>query len=716
MGVIEIRNRSERLGNVGSVRMADVRTGAAEAYAQEAQAIGADAERKRNLASGLGDLGRGLMALGLTLRDKEDQAKVDAYVSRYQSEMNAFNNGYVGENGERVKGAMEAMPATEDETVEWERGCYSHRNHVGSSLRKELKLNDRQMQMADKRLVGYNLTLQSNWATRSGTLNRQRELAGAQTRERESCRALEMLPSEAVNSDAAITTWMEWRDAGERMLQVQGIDPGSGQADEYRRARALSVLKTRFEKRLRNEEAACEGLSPDEAKARMGQFRAALKDGDPIQLLVPDSTAVRGDDGQTIADFVRAALGPDADARMDAFRSAAVRDAKAAERRVRRSAEVDADTARKEHENAYWNEIAETRMAVLDPDTVEKTTLSVTDYRRKLEEDASLDPQTRERMLSQYAAVASYQERYVADRKLHEERVRREQDKVKAAILKDRSEHGFFTETTDANGKKRLVFNPATAFPKDTDPYAYERFSLDSPVWNDVNQARNELEAAKVTGTVSRAFYESRLAHLRTMQDETTRAAWLKVYPSVKDLVRSGYGSEDPGKAEKAFRKKVGAPEAIWAKKRGAYGSDSPVDWIQDSLEHAGKEAGSEEAIPPDVMVKMEETVQRLARNGVDPTDAIRQLVAPTIQAGIVRDIRERVQDEDYFRTLVDRASISSQMFESAQKATARFLTNRGKGERIQDAAGSDDGGGSDGPPSQDREDEREEGDEGYDD
>jgi hypothetical protein len=77
------------------------------------------------------------------------------------------------------------------------------------------------------------------------------------------------------------------------------------------------------------------------------------------------------------------------------------------------------------------------------------------------------------------------------------------------------------------------------------------------------------------------------------------------------------------------------------------------VDWLNDSLE----KDDTEELITADVLTKVYDTVRRFARAGIDPEEAIRQIIAPTIASGIERRLDERLTSEDYMLELMDKTS-----------------------------------------------------------
>jgi hypothetical protein len=345
--------------------------------------------------------------------------------------------------------------------------------------------------------------------------------------------------------------------------------------------------------------------------------------------------------------------------------------AETALRRVRSAKEKAQYDTRVANEKRYYDELAEERMNVIDPERIGNSAITVSAYRKKLDADSSLDPQTKRQMLAEAASIEKYRTDYWEAIKKHEE-------EVKDKIDKHNSQYGFFTKDgKNADGSDKWTFHPSTAFPKTTDTYAAKRFAYESPIWNDPNHARIELKAAAVSGSVSEAFFKERLKHCDTMLDEKSRQAWEKIFPSIKDLVKSGYGKKELSSSEMKYRKENSIPEAIWAK-RGIAGS--PVDWVADSLEYNGGEDydnGTEEFIPLEVMSQIEDTVQRLSRNGVDPTEAIRQIIAPTIEMGFRRNLVERLKDEQFFNAIVDRFNLENNTAAKMKAATSHYLKNR---------------------------------------
>jgi hypothetical protein len=345
--------------------------------------------------------------------------------------------------------------------------------------------------------------------------------------------------------------------------------------------------------------------------------------------------------------------------------------AETALRRVRSAKEKAQYDTRVVNEKRYYDELAEERMNVIDPERIGNSSITVSAYRKKLDADTTLDPQAKKQMLAEAASIEKYRTDYW-------DAIKKHQDEVKDKLDKHKSQYGFFVKDgKNADGSDKWTFHPSTAFPKTTDTYAAKRFAYESPIWNDPNHARIELKAAAVSGSVSEAFFKERLKHCDTMLDEKSRQAWEKVYPTIKDLVKSGYGKKEISPEEKKYREENSIPEAIWAK-RGIAGS--PVDWVADSLEYNGGEDydnGTEEFIPLEVMSQIEDTVQRLSRNGVDPTEAIRQIIAPTIEMGFRRNLVERLKDEQFFNTIVERFNLENNTSAKMKAATSQYLKNR---------------------------------------
>lgn len=362
MGVIEIRNRSEKLGNFGAVREVDVRNGAELAFEGRARAARAAGERGREVGEMI-SAGGNLLLKGAELWDQYQERKsdeeADRYVARYQQGMNAYNRGYSAGDGRRVPGALEAEP---EDTAKWLDDVTEHRDNFGAQLKGELKMSERGMEKARKRLLGYDLSMQNTWADRAAAVDRKRGDLAAAAREAASADALGTLPPEgAVNTDAARLVWQEWADAGENAAARAGLPPEAAAAAA--RKRALNVLQARLSARLSAAADAARGAAtPEEAGKVFDRLQDALdgntfgKDapGGVVEALAPDARFTRTlKDGteETAADYLREALGEDWDAW--AFASAAREDVARAKRRaVSEAKAAKAEAARAAGEKA----------------------------------------------------------------------------------------------------------------------------------------------------------------------------------------------------------------------------------------------------------------------------------------------------------------------------------------------------------------------------
>ena len=340
MGLIEIRSRTERLGNLGGVRETDVQTGAARAYAGMADAIAQDGKTKRALAGGIAGLFDDAKKLAVQFAEAQERhanEEADRYVARFQEGMNAYDNGYTDADGNRVAGAMEATP---DDTGKWMDANVDYRDKFGDKLRKDLKMSDRAMEIARKRLVGYNLSTQKRWANRAASLDQARRKADGIARENAATEALMNLDG---TSDAASRLcWQEWKESGENSLEIAGIPKDSPAAKEVLRKRALGVLGKRLKQRIEDTAASVADLPPDQAKIAFDQLAAELAEDNIVSSLAPDAE-FRDGKGGVVADYMRESLG---DAPISEFAKAAAKDVDAARRKAVHEAEARRREAR----------------------------------------------------------------------------------------------------------------------------------------------------------------------------------------------------------------------------------------------------------------------------------------------------------------------------------------------------------------------------------
>ena len=341
MGLIEIRNRTERLGNLGGVRETDVQTGAARAYAGMADIIAQDGRTNRALADGISGLVDGAKKLAVEFaaaQERRASEEADRFVARFQEGMNAYDNGYTDANGNRVAGAMQATP---DDTGAWMDKNVDYRDKYAAKLRKELGMSDRGMEIARKRLVGYNLSTQNRWANRAASLDQARRKADGIARENAATEALMNLDG---NSDVTSRLcWQEWKEAGENSLKIADFPKDSPAAKEMMRKRSLGVLGMRLKKRIEAVTESVAGLPPEQAKAAFDQLEGELAEDNIVATLAPDAE-FRDGKGNVAIDYIRESLGS---APLSDFAAAAAKDVRIA--RDRAAATAKAQIAEERH-------------------------------------------------------------------------------------------------------------------------------------------------------------------------------------------------------------------------------------------------------------------------------------------------------------------------------------------------------------------------------
>lgn len=299
---------------------------------------------------------------------------------------------------------------------------------------------------------------------------------------------------------------------------------------------------------------------------------------------------------------------------------------------------------------AYKEELAsigEIELALSDPKKVDETGRGL-NYEAFCEDLAKRRPDlTKEQSVSlrgEYRKLCAYNEKYRAD-------LKKFNDKQIAADAADRAQHGYVNEDG--------VFIPASAFPKESDPKANDEFDDADGVWQNPRTAMAKLEAARMTGRLSKADYEKHYAYGKMMMDEAAQKWWLANYGkfNFEGLMKTAYGETDVSRdLEKSrSRQTYGkAASGIFAARRGtAKAYMGAADLVADSLALDARE-GAEELVPYDVLPKVYDTVRRLARAGVDPAEAVRAILQPAIQAGIDRDLNARLSDPDYFNAVVE--------------------------------------------------------------
>ena len=351
MGVLDIRMRQERLGNLGAVQRVNTDNGAVEA----ARIRGEAARALGNAIGGFGrDLGDAAVIIG-SMADRRNEREIDEAVVQYQRGMNAYDNGRrvdgeeIGKSFEKVYGTASkttpglgekgAMSLVIDDETKWLGGNVRFRDAFASQLKEDLGLSDEQYATFRRRVAGFDLSTQNNWVRHADRSATAREVGDAKAR-------FEMASSAVVAPDANAASWTEWRDALESTIAAGERASGRTLTDKERasarRAAALSVCKTGVGQFLADTteaatQAGAEGdMVFDAAIAALS--RKEDKGNDVAVFLPPSSWVENKKTGEKIS-LLGDALG---DADMGAFRRAAVDDLKAAKAKWERTMATNA--------------------------------------------------------------------------------------------------------------------------------------------------------------------------------------------------------------------------------------------------------------------------------------------------------------------------------------------------------------------------------------
>lgn len=338
MGVLDIRRRQERLGNLGAVQRVNTDNGAVEA----ARIQGAAARQLGNDIKGFGrDLGVAAGYLG-TIAARKSEREIDEAVVQYQRGMNAYNNGRradgedVGASFEKVYAtAMQTSPGLGekgalslviDDEAKWLDNNVRFRDAFAAQLKEDMGLSDAQYDTFRRRVTGFDLSTQSNWVRCADKAATAREVGDAKAR-------FEMATSAVIAPDANAASWVEWRDALDSSLVAGERAAGRAFTDTEkavaRRAAALTVCKTGVTQFLSDvtEAATQAGARGDEVFDKAIDALKAQGGEDEGGAFLPPSSFIEDEKTGKQVSLLSDALG---DADMGAFRKAAVEDLEAA--------------------------------------------------------------------------------------------------------------------------------------------------------------------------------------------------------------------------------------------------------------------------------------------------------------------------------------------------------------------------------------------------
>lgn len=208
MGIIDIRTRSERVGNIGAVQRVDASNGAAAALGAQAR-----------LGDAVSGLGRDLMAFALDVDRRMERNAFDAYSVDLQNAMREWNEGTVDGDGNRTGAMYAPFGSGRDAVSKWMRANRDMLERTESELMERHGVDGRWKGEFRRRLSGFYASLASRWAGRAATEAKRREVSGAQGR-------FELAEGNMASPGASAATAAEWRDAAADLLDKSEVaDP-----------------------------------------------------------------------------------------------------------------------------------------------------------------------------------------------------------------------------------------------------------------------------------------------------------------------------------------------------------------------------------------------------------------------------------------------------------------------------------------------------------
>lgn len=227
MGVIDIRMASERLGGL-RVPTANPAGG---------MMVGSGLDGLSSLGTGLGNVAAPLIREGLALRarlqKREDQKKLDEFYNRYTAAMDRYNVSFADDG--TPQGAMQRP--FEDGAV-WLKDNDEYRrqifDHITGDDENGLNLNERQKELARKRVAEFDRSLDRMWTGKANAVYVANETSAAQDAFARS--------SSLVTTDPTQKNIKDWWDAGERVMAIKGITKPDAKEAFWRNA-SLKALK-----------------------------------------------------------------------------------------------------------------------------------------------------------------------------------------------------------------------------------------------------------------------------------------------------------------------------------------------------------------------------------------------------------------------------------------------------------------------------------------
>lgn len=205
---------------------------------------------------------------------------------------------------------------------------------------------------------------------------------------------------------------------------------------------------------------------------------------------------------------------------------------------------------------------------------------------------------------------------------------------------------GVWTDRLTRDGKTVKVFEPErNGAAGEMSPFYAEKYTKadrngETPYFNNPLQGMEELEYDYRMGNITLSFYNAQMAKMRVFSDDKAKQAFVRIFGATPEMF--------PDKDLPAFEK-LGistVPRDIWAKTSEwdrTHGEDS---WEEDISDNGFWESG-EEKVTPEQQMQICEMILSLAREGVDPTEAIHQYLAPTYESWAATDLSHRLDPNE---------------------------------------------------------------------
>lgn len=334
MGMLDIRMRGERLGNIGAVQRVQTDNGAAAAFAA-----------RSGLGRAISGLGGDMTRIAIEADRRIQDNAADEFVAKFEKGMLDYNKGSVAPDGTRTPGAMEAPI---EDTSKWMKENGEFRDRLANRLKRELKMSDRAMRLARDRLRHFNMGLDGQWADRAMRTDRAREIGNALGR-------MELETFNMSQPGATEETTRAWIDAVEGYLDKAQVF-GAEERAAVKRQQALKILDAgiaNLVSQVREDESG----EHSQGGKLFDEWIKSFKDGEVDQLLPFWSYVADGKGGRTnpLAD----ALG---EAGLTAFKKSAVERMKAA----KDSWERDMAVKRREEHDAVVRRSVEGELKIRD--------------------------------------------------------------------------------------------------------------------------------------------------------------------------------------------------------------------------------------------------------------------------------------------------------------------------------------------------------------